>query len=169
MYTGATWQFDTWGANYHSRENWDGSSIVFSGGIYFPLGSGKEEIKLTSIDHKFTFRDDIPGLRQANGGSIVLNAADGSSREVSIHPKGIIYVGAGGYSYANYRGFTHGLWMGNSWMDGFKLDITNPDIIREITYLDELICELRCGDDVGYGMTELVVIGKYPKYGYQGF
>ena len=27
----------------------------------------------------------------------------------------------------------------------------------------------RCGDEIGYGMTEIVVVGKYPKYGYEGF
>ena len=59
--------------------------------------------------------------------------------------------------------------MGPSWMDGFTLDITDPQTIREATYLDELACELRCGDEIGYGMTEMTVIGKYPKYGFQGW
>ncbi len=27
----------------------------------------------------------------------------------------------------------------------------------------------RCGDEVGYGTTELMVVGKYPRYGYQGY
>ncbi len=169
VYTGSSWQFDDWGASYHTREDWDGTPTNFSGGIFFPLGSGKERIHLAGIEHNFTFRTDVPGLRQVNGGEIVLNAADGSKKEVSIRPLGVMYIGAGGYSPTNYRGFTHGLWMGPSWIDGFTLDIPDPDVIKEITYLDELVCELRCGDEIGYGMTEVVVVGKYPKYGYEGF
>ena len=65
--------------------------------------------------------------------------------------------------------FTHGLWMGSSWMDGFTLDISDPDVIKEIAYLDELVAELQCGDEVGYGMLEVVVVGKYPRYGYEDF
>lgn len=169
VYSGASWQFEKWGACYHTREDWDGTPMNFSGGIFYPLGSGKDELPLTGIDHSFTFRTDVPGLRQANGGTVALKAADGSVTEVELRPLGVIYIGTGGYSYANYRGFTHGLWMGSSWMDGFTLDITDPNVIKEITYLDELVCELRSGDEIGYGMTELVVVGKYPKYGYEGF
>lgn len=169
FYNGTCWQFDNWGASYHIREGWDGQANNFSGGLFYPLASGKDVVKLASIEHQFTFRPDVPGLRQVNGGKVILNAADGSKKEVLIKPLGAIYIGTGGYSYANYRGFTHGLWMGPSWIDGFKLDLTNPDVLREITYLDELVCEVRCGNEVGYGLTEAIVIGKYPKYGYEGF
>ena len=34
---------------------------------------------------------------------------------------------------------------------------------------EELVGELHCGDEAGYGMTEVVVVGKYPKYGYEDF
>ncbi len=169
LYSAASWHFDDWGASYHTREDWDGTPDNFSGGIFYPLESGKDEVHLDSFEHNFTFRSDVPGLRQVNGGNIILNAADGSQKDVSIRPLGVLYIGTGGYSPANFRGYTHGLWMGPSWMDGFKLDITDPKIIQESTYLDELVCELRCNDEIGYGMTEAVVVGKYPKYGYEGF
>jgi len=42
-------------------------------------------------------------------------------------------------------------------------------VLREITYLEELVCELKCDGQIGYGMTEVMVIGKYPKYGFQGY
>ncbi|MBM3132977.1 MAG: hypothetical protein FJZ95_08110 [Chloroflexi bacterium] len=169
LYTGACWQFDAWGVNYHVREDWDSRVTNFSGAYFYPFALHKEGPCLASIDHQLTFRTDVPGVRQPNGGRVILNGADGSVKEVTIRPLGVIYIGTGGYSYANYRGFTHGRWMGSSWMDGFTLDITDPNVIREATYLDELACELSCGDEIGYGMTEMTVIGKYPKYGYQGW
>ena len=73
FYSGGAWQFDSWGANYHIREDGDGQINNFSGGIYYPYGSGKEELCLASIEHNFTFRSDIPGIRQINGGTIMLN------------------------------------------------------------------------------------------------
>ncbi len=169
FYSGACWQFDNWGANYHIREDGEGRVASLSGGIYYPYGSGRDELRLAGMEHNFTFRTDIPGVRQANGGTVTLFGSDGSKKEVTLRPLGLVYIGPGGYSYANYRGFTHGIWMGPSWIDGFKLDISNPKVIREITFLDEMVCELRCGDDIGYGMTEVTVFGKYPKYGFQGF
>ena len=169
FYSGAAWQFSNWGAVYHIRGDWDGRVSNFSGGIFYPHGSSKPEMRLAGIEHNFTFRTDIAELRQVNGGSVTLNAVDGSSKKVSLRPLGAVYLGPGGYSYANYRGFIHGLWMGPSWMDGFTLNIADPEVIREITYLDELVCELKCDGQTGYGMTEVMVIGKYPKYGFQGY
>jgi hypothetical protein len=41
-------------------------------------------------------------------------------------------------------------------------------IEREVSFFDEEACELRCGDDIGYGIIEQVISGKYPKYGFEG-
>jgi len=169
LYNCVACQFDNWGASYHTREDWDGTPDNFSGGIFYPFGSGKDELHLAGIEHNYTFRSDVPGVRQVNGGNIILNAADGSKKDLSIRSLGIIYTGTAGYSPANFKGHIHGLWMGPSWMDGFKLDISDPKTIQEITFLDEVVCELRCGDEIGYGMIEAIVVGKYPRYGYEGF
>ncbi len=168
IHNNTIWSSGGWVADI-GLEDWDGTPTNFSGRVFYPLGSGMDAVHLDSFEHNYTFRTEIPGLRQANGGNVILNSSDGSRKDVTIRPIGIIYIGAGGYSPANYRGFTHGLWMGSSWMDGFTLDITDPNVIKEITYLDELVGELHCGDEVGYGMTEVVVVGKYPKYGYEDF
>ena len=169
FYSGASWQFENWGTNYHIREDGEGQIDSFSGAIYHPYGSGQDEVRLAGIEHVFTFRSDIPGIRQIDGDKVILKAVDGSTKEVSFKPLGFVYLGPGGYSYANYRGFTHGMWMGQSWMDGFTLDISDPEVIKEISYLDELVSELRCGDEIGYGLTEATVVGRNVKYGFEGF
>jgi len=56
--------------------------------------------------------------------------------------------------------------MSPSWMDGFTLDITNPEVTRKITYVDKLMCQIDCDGQIGYDMTELIVLGKHPKYGF---
>lgn len=157
-------QFSNWGVTYHTRENWDGTPLVFGGEVFYPHERQKEALKLTSIEHEFQLRDDI---RQITSGRIVLNAVDGSRKELSLRPISICHLKPGGYG--EYRGFVHGLWMGPSFIDGFKLDITDPKVLGEVAFIGDLNCEFRCGDEIGYGVIELLLLGKYPKYGYHGY
>ena len=157
-------QFEEWGATYHTRETWEEKSRHFSGGIFYPCGSGKEELEVTSVKHNYRFRSDV---RQINGGEVALNADDGSRIEISVRPLSVCYIKAGGYF--GYQGFVHGLWMGPYFLDGLKLDLTDPNVIRDVSFIDDVMCEMRCGDEVGYGIVEMVVVGKYPRYGYQGY
>lgn len=157
-------QFDKWGATYHIRENWEGRPLHFSSGVFYPYGSHKEELKLASVAHDFQFRHDI---RQMKSGQLVFNAVDGSKIEVSMRPLSVCYLRAGGYF--GYQGFTHGLWMSPYFIDSLKLDLTDNDAVKGVSFLDDVMCEMRCGNDIGYGIIELVIVGKYPKYGYKGY
>ena len=157
-------QFDKWGATYHIREDWEGRTLHFSSGVFYPYGSHKEELKLASVAHDFQFRHDI---RQMKSGQLVFNAVDGSKIEVSMRPLSVCYLRAGGYF--GYQGFTHGLWMDHYFIDSLKLDLTDNDAVKGVSFLDDVMCEMRCGNDIGYGIIELVIVGKYPKYGYKGY
>ncbi len=158
------YQFDNWGATFHRREHWDGTPLVFSGAIFYPDGSGKEELPLVDIEHNYTFRPDI---RQITSADVTLIAADGSRKEISAKPLNACYLKAGGMF--GFRDFTHGLWMGPYFIDGHKIDINNPEGLAEVHFIEDLACELRCGDEIGYGIFELVMIGKYPRYGFEGY
>ena len=155
-------EFDDFGISHHLRETWDSKPLLFSGGIFHPYGSGKEELQLTSIDHSYQFH---PDLRRTTGGSLIFHAIDGSKIEVSARALAYCCLKPGGYF--GHRGFVHGMWMGSYYLDGYKLDMTDPEVVKEVSFLDEVMCEMRCGDKVGYGIIELVIVGKYPKYGYQ--
>lgn len=157
-------QFDTWGITYHTRETWEEKSRHFSGGLFFPVDSGRPELAVTRAEHNYTFRPDI---RQINGGGVNLHLEDGSRREISVRPLGVCYVKAGGYF--GYKGFTHGLWLGPEYLDSVIIDLTDPQAIREVSFLDDVVCEMRCGEDIGYGIVEMVIVGKYPRYGYLGY
>ncbi|MBM3132609.1 MAG: hypothetical protein FJZ95_06200 [Chloroflexi bacterium] len=167
-------QFDTWGATFHIREIWDDRLNLprrwhFGGGIFYPFGSGKEPLELINVEHHYTFNDSKPEQqRRFSGGKVILHAIDGTTREVSIRPISICYQAPGGYGGC-YKGFIHGLWMGSHWMDGYRLDVTDPAVMREIWGYCDYGSEFRWGNEVGYGTTELMVVGKYPRYGYQGY
>ena len=157
-------QFPNWAVFFEVQEDWEGKPFHTSGAVFYPYGSGKEELKLVSVEHEYQFRPDI---RQLTGGSLILGGIDGSKMEVSVNPISVCYLKPSGYF--GYEGFTHGLWMGPYFFDGLKLDLTDPNVERDISFLDDRMCQMCCGDDVGYGIIELVITGKYPKYGYQGY
>jgi hypothetical protein len=157
-------QFGDWGVTYHTRESWDAETLAFSGSVMYPSGSNKQEREILRVDHNYTFRPDI---RQINGGNVVLHPNEGPPIELSIKPLSTCHIRAGGYF--GFRGFTHGLWMGQSYCDGFKLDLADAQTFKEVSFLEDFMCEMRCGNEIGYGIVELVLIGKYPKYGYQSY
>ncbi len=54
--------------------------------------------------------------------------------------------------------------MGPYWIDGEKLDVTDSKVIKEVSLLDDNMCECRCGDEIGYGIVELAFFGQRPRY-----
>lgn len=167
-------QFEDWGASFHLREIWDDKLDLprrwhFGGGIFYPFGSDKDGIELVDVEHHYEFSDErVEQQRRFTGGKVVLQVLDGTSREVNIKPSSICYQAPGGYG-GLYKGFIHGLWMGPQWMDGYRLDVTDPEVMREIWGYCDYGSEFTCGGQVGYGTTELMVVGKYPRYGYEGY
>ena len=141
----------------------------FGGGLFYPYGVEKEGIELKDVEHYYEFDDSNPNQRRRfSGGRVILRVLDGTKLEVNIKPRGICYQAPGGYG-GLYKGFIHGLWMGSQWMDGYKIDVTDPEMMKEIWGYCDYGSEFICNDQVGYGTTELMVVGKYPRYGYQGY
>jgi len=96
-----------------------------------------------------------------------VKAADGTKRKLLLQPKTTFYPGLGGYDY--YRDYCSGMWKGPSYIDGFQVDITDPEELKKVSFLTETLCEVKSGKHVGYGLLEMVNVGKYPKYGYQSY
>ena len=164
-------QFKDWGAQYHTREIWDDKAGFIrrwhlGGNIFYPYGSGQAPLEVQNVAHHYEFDNSRPEQqRRCAGGRVVLTAIDGSQKEITIHPISICYQGPAGYGLP-YKGFIHGLWMGSFWMDGHRFDLTDPQVMRTIWGYVDYACEFRCGYDVGWGTLELMVVGKYPRYGF---
>ena len=134
----------------------------FGGGLFYPLGTNKEPLKIVSLDHNYRFRDDLPEQpRRFAGGGVSFTAIDGTRKEVSIRPVTICYqapVGYGGF----YKDFIHGKWMGEKWMDGHRLGPERPAGHAGDMGLLRLRVEFTCGSEVGHGTVELMVVGRFP-------
>lgn len=166
LYFMCIFEFEKYMIHCAVREDWEGKPYHFEGWVTYPYGSDKEGegLQLVSVEHDLTFRPDI---RLMESGRVIVNAVDGSKREISIHPVTTFYPGPA--SYDMYNDYMSGMWKGPSYMDGFKVDVTDPEVLPRISFLKETLCEVRCGDDVGYGIFEHVFVGKYPKYGFEGY
>jgi len=163
LYSWAVVQFPKWGFNYHIREEWDDKLDApriwhFSGGIFYPFETKKEAIELTGIDHNFKLN---PDNKRLESGRVTLNAVDGSRKNISFQVMNAANITRGGYGTS--EGFIHGIWLGQNYLNGIKLDITDPMIAGE--FLWDSDCKFKCGNEVGYGVVEAVIMGKYPKYG----
>jgi len=167
LYFMGSFMFEDRLVHFAVREDWEGKPWHFEGGIYYALGHEKEgeEIPVLSVaEHDFTFRPDV---RVITSGKVVLNVSDGSEMEISIRPVGLYLPGPAGYDEC--KGYASGVWKGPQYIDGFKLDISELETLKRYGYLTEQICEVQCGKEVGYGNLEMVFVGKYPKYGYEGY
>jgi hypothetical protein len=164
LYSWAVMQFPSFGASYHIRELWDGTQILSSGGVFRPYGSDKEEQRVTRVEHEFTF---LPERRKMKSGRVFLYPTEGPRIEISMRPLAFACLKPGGYF--GHKGFVHGQWMGENWSDGYTLDLADAAVMNDVSFLDNTSVELHCGNEVGYGVLELVVTGKYPRYGYQGY
>jgi len=141
LYSWAVIQFEKWGAAYHIRETWDEKLRCtrkwhFSGGIFYPCGSDKEELELTDMEHDFKLRQEN---RQIEGGELKLKAIDGTTRELSLQPLSACHLRVAGYGAT--EGFAHGVWMGPEFLDGLKLDLKAPDVANQQFDLRNTACE----------------------------
>lgn len=166
LYSWSIMQFDGWGCSYHIRELHDGSPVLNSAGIFYPEGSGKEELTAKSVEHDFKFEDN--DLRKlADGSRVILNLEDGTSKEIQINPLNYCCLKVGGYF--GYKDFVHGKWYGGDFLDGVKYDMTDPLQLREASFIDNAGCIFKCDGQTGYGVVELVVTGTSKQYGYEGY
>jgi hypothetical protein len=156
-----TAQFENWGVHYYLIEKADGTVEYLSGAVVYGFEDDREAIPVVSVDHNFEYH---PNSGRMKSGRVVLTAADGSKTELAMRQLTTMYLMGGGY--IGYNGFYHGIWMGPYWTDGEKWDVANPEVANKVHGLDDTVCEYRCGDEVGYGIIENLILGSFPKYGF---
>ncbi|NKY43738.1 hypothetical protein [Nocardia cerradoensis] len=164
LYYMGIFQFDDELVHFAKRETADGQRWQFEGTVIPPLGTGAAPAPILDADHDLRFREDF---RIVSGGSFTTRAADGSEREFTITPISSFWPGLAGYDH--YRGYASGIWKGPSWADGFTVDLTDTDEIRQVGMLTETFCRVETDGKVGYGLVEMVFMGRNARYGYPGY
>lgn len=115
---------------------------------------------MTRVEHDYEFH---PGTLDTKAGRLSLSFEDGSRRELELEARSVVYLRGGGY--LGIGDFNHGKWMGEEHEEGETWDLSKPDQVRLARGLDDTICRVRCGDEMGYGILENLIIPPFPRYG----
>ncbi|MEU8899309.1 hypothetical protein [Nocardia sp. NPDC048505] len=164
LYYMGIFEFEDELVHFAQRETADGQRWHFEGNVLPRLGSTGSVTPIVRTDHALTFRDDF---RIVSGGSFTAHDADGRAREFAVTPISDFWPGIAGYD--RYRGYASGMWRGETWRDHFVADLTDTADLRPASMLSETFCRVECAGKVGYGLVEMVFMGRNARYGYEGY
>tara|TARA_R110000787_G_scaffold25373_10_gene71362 strand:+ start:7269 stop:8432 length:1164 start_codon:yes stop_codon:yes gene_type:complete len=138
----------------------DHKPFYFSG--YRNLSDGTQE-RIARIRPNLRY-DDV--TRRMLGGTIEFDMLNGENHAVEVEVPGESGFHLGTALYLGFEGKKHGMYRGELFVDGEKIDNTkDPETLRRIHQLRDCPIRIREGDAVGYGIFESVLIGPWPEYG----
>ena len=165
LYLMGIMEFDDELVHFAQREDATGAVWQFEGEVLHPDGTLGSPVQ--HVEHDLKFRTPVSGSRLVDSGSFEVHQRDGSSRTITVKALHDFWPGLAGYD--NFRGYASGMWKGETWSDSFSVDLSDAEQMRQVGMLTETFAEFRDGDRVGYGLVEMVFMGAYPRYGYQGW
>lgn len=118
---------------------------------------------LGGAEHDLRFDPQTRELLE--GSSISYLEPDGVRRHVRLIPLRRAYLRAG-TGYGGPDPWRHGKYMGESWCDSVRYDLTDEALTAQIGPT-HVLCRMEADDGrVGYGTFETQVYGAYPRYGF---
>jgi hypothetical protein len=110
--------------------------------------------------------DYLPGTREMRSATVTVPDVDGRTITVRNTPLRTLYLAAGS-GYVNLDGWGHGVYQGESKVEGLVHDLSDPEVRRKYAVLNETLCrfELDTGE-VGYGMHENLLAGIHRPTGF---
>jgi hypothetical protein len=161
----APMQFDDRSLYFITQERPDGSRILEEAAEVMSFASGGEDgadpRPLGVPQHELTF---TPGTREVE--SAVLRLGD---LAVKVEPLRRLHVGIGtGYGFdPDWR---HGMYQGPLVVQGKEFDLTDETQRANLWGLVDSVARFELPDGtVGHGLFEYLVLGPYPRYGFEGW
>lgn len=167
LYLMGIFEFEDELVHFAQREDPTGAVWQFEGEVQAPLAAGGAQVPIQHVDHDLRFREVPAGSRIVDSGTLTVHRRNGTSQTLTVRALQDFWPGLAGYD--TFRGYASGMWKGASWRDDFTVDLTDPAEMRQVSMLTETFVEVRDGDRVGHGLVEMVFMGAYPRYGYQGW
>lgn len=164
LYFMGIFQFEDELVHFAQRETADGQRWHFEGTVLPRIDSAATPVPIVSVEHDLRFREEF---RVVSGGSFHTVGADGKKRDFAIAPMTDFWPGLAGYDM--YKGYASGLWRGPQYSDGFTVDLSDTGELRQVSMLSETLCRVESEGRVGYGLVEMVFMGRNERYGYEGF
>jgi hypothetical protein len=157
-----TVQFRDWGICCYLIEKDDGTVERISGSVVGRLEGGVNQVPIVAVDHRFEY---YAGTQRMKAGRMIFTCSDGRKIDIAMRELTTMYLRGG--AYVGYKGYKHGTWMGEYWDDGEKWNVGDPSVADEVHGLDDTVVEVRCGDEIGYGIIENMIFAPFKKYNFE--
>lgn len=164
LYYMGIFQFDDELVHFAQREHADGARWQFEGEWLYPIDAAKPHDVIVDVRHDLKFRDDV---RVVSGGTFTVVRADRSETQIELTPIIDFWPGLAGYD--EYNGYASGYHRGTDFIDTFSVNTGDAEAMAPVRMLSETLCEVRMNGKTGHGLVEMVFMGAYPRYGYQGW
>jgi hypothetical protein len=151
-------KFEDFAVHFMVEEDPDGFRTLNYAVRVWPSATGRkmEQLGWPEIDIRYR-----PGTRIPEGATLHLKTVDRKSLELDIEClTGIpLHFGCG---YSSGDGWNHGMWMGESWVNGRTYDFTDPEVAAKIPWggTDHLARATLEGQR-GYGVFEHGTVGRH--------
>jgi hypothetical protein len=156
-----TFQFADRAFTLYYIQGADGGVQRLTGHVCGKLDQPESSVPIVGVEHDFRYH---PRSARMAGGSLTLTGADGKRWQLELKELTTMYLRGGGY--AGYQGYYHGTWMGPAWQDGETFEVADTKVADEVHGLDDTVVEVRCGNEVGYGIVENLILPPFPRYGF---
>jgi hypothetical protein len=161
MINWATFQLKDLGLTLYLIERADGTVERLTGTLVRPLDDPRPPTPIVAVEHSYQYHERSARMRT---GELGLTARDGTRLQLAMRELATLYLRGG--AYVGYKGMTHGLWLGPSFQDSERWDLSAPGLADEVHGLDDTICEVRVGAELGYGIIENMILPPFPRYGF---
>ncbi|MBD0859820.1 hypothetical protein IA539_01125 [Gordonia sp. zg691] len=145
------------------QESEPGRPVHLSAGIAAPLGEDRETPVIVGIDHDLEWEKDAAAPTLV-GGRVTISLHGGETIELELTARPArAHLRGGGYE--GWNGWRQGQWRGELTAEHDEWDLTDRSTFyRYAKAGSDHLVEVRCGDAVGHGIVEYMVLPGYGKY-----
>lgn len=139
----------------------DGSPVVRQAVRVWPDGR-TDDLGPPTIDLRFE-----EGTRNAVGATWHLTD-DGKPLDIDVEVLLPVHLSKG-TGYGSEPDWRHGMWQGDLVVQGHRFDLTDPEVLASIWGIKESVSRFTCGEHVGHGLFEWLLIGRHEPSGWDGW
>jgi hypothetical protein len=154
-------QFDDFSILCIYQDHPDGSPVMRQAVRVWPDGR-TDDLGPPTIDLRFE-----EGTRMATGATWHLTD-DGKPLDIDVEVLLPVHLSKA-TGYGSEPDWRHGMWQGDLVVQGLRFDLTDPEVLASIWGIKESVSRFTCGEHVGHGLFEWLLIGRHDPSGWTGW
>ena len=156
-------QLPDFGVHLYVQESEPGRPVYLSAGFAARVGEDREMPTIVGVEHDLHWKKDAAAPTLV-GGTVSLHLLGGDRMDLELKAlDGRAHLRGGGYE--GWNGWKQGHWRGELTAESDVWDLTDHEqFYRYAKAGSDHLVEVRCGDQVGYGIVEYMVLPGYGRY-----